>query len=129
MKRVIQDHALLTQYEPTGQDRSAAAGRCGFESRLGVACYPAMGYRVWWAGELATPDPGHRPYLEDQTMTEQLCPNQGEPPAAAGAEALAARPLLEQIAAMGDCIGQQTVGQIVVLSERAAAWLRENPPG
>ena len=45
------------------------------------------------------------------------------------AEALAARPLLEQVAAMADCIGAQTVGQITAISARAAAWLRENPPG
>lgn len=45
------------------------------------------------------------------------------------AEALAARPLLEQVARMGDCIGQHTVGEILAISDRAAAWLRENPPG
>ena len=45
------------------------------------------------------------------------------------AEALAARPLLEQVAAMADCIGAQTVGQIAAIGNRAAAWLRENPPG
>ena len=48
-----------------------------------------------------------------------------EPPA----EALAARPLLEQVAAMADCIGANTVGQITAISSRAAAWLRDNPPG
>ena len=45
------------------------------------------------------------------------------------ADALAARPLLEEVAAMADCIGAQTVGQITAISNRAAAWLRENPPG
>ena len=45
------------------------------------------------------------------------------------AEALAARPLLEQVAAMADCIGAQTVGQITAIGNRAAAWLRQNPPG
>ena len=45
------------------------------------------------------------------------------------AEALAARPLLEQVARLGDVIGQQTVGQITAISNRAAAWLRDNPPG
>ena len=45
------------------------------------------------------------------------------------AEALAARPLLEQVAAMADCIGAQTVGQVTAISNRAAVWLRENPPG
>ena len=44
-------------------------------------------------------------------------------------EALAARPLLEQVAAMADCIGAHTVGQITAISNRAAAWLRQNPPG
>ena len=45
------------------------------------------------------------------------------------ADALAARPLLEQVAAMADCIGANSVGQITAISNRAAAWLRENPPG
>ena len=45
------------------------------------------------------------------------------------ADALAARPLLEQVAAMADCIGANTVGQITAISNRAAAWLRANPPG
>ena len=45
------------------------------------------------------------------------------------AESLAARPLLEQVAAMADCIGDHTVGGITTISDRAAAWLRENPPG
>lgn len=44
-------------------------------------------------------------------------------------DALAARPLLEAVAQMGDCIGQHTVGQIMALSNRAASWLNENPPG
>jgi hypothetical protein len=52
-----------------------------------------------------------------------------QPVAEAPAEALAARPLLEQVAAMADCIGAHTVGQITAISDRAAAWLRENPPG
>jgi hypothetical protein len=52
-----------------------------------------------------------------------------QPMAEAPAEALAARPLLEQVAAMADCIGAHTVGQITAISGRAAAWLRENPPG
>lgn len=42
---------------------------------------------------------------------------------------LAARPLLEQVARLADRIGQHTVGEILVLSDRAAAWLAQNPPG
>jgi len=42
---------------------------------------------------------------------------------------LAARPLLEKVAHMADCIGQQTVAEIAAISSQAAAWLRENPPG
>jgi hypothetical protein len=34
-----------------------------------------------------------------------------------------ARPLMEQVAAMGDCIGQHTVGEIIAISGQAAAWL------
>ena len=44
-------------------------------------------------------------------------------------EALAARPLLEQVARLGDCIGANTVGKIIAISSRAAAWLEANPPG
>ena len=51
------------------------------------------------------------------------------PPAPDPREALAARPLLEQVARMADRIGQHTVGEIAVISDRAAAWLAENPPG
>jgi hypothetical protein len=54
---------------------------------------------------------------------------QPAPPAEALAEALAARPLLERVAAMGNCIGQHTVGEIMAISGRAAAWLAANPPG
>ena len=52
-----------------------------------------------------------------------------EPPAPDPREALAARPLLEAVARLGDCIGQHTVGEIRTISDRAAAWLREHPPG
>ena len=41
------------------------------------------------------------------------------------AEALAARPLLEEVAAMADCIGAQTVGQITAISNRAATLLQQ----
>jgi hypothetical protein len=52
-----------------------------------------------------------------------------EPPAPDPREALAARPLLEAVARLGDRIGQHTVAEITTISDRAAAWLRENPPG
>ena len=73
------------------------------------------------AVDLSKPSPALDPEHSRQCMAV--------PSPAAGAEALAVRPMMEQIAAMGDRIGQQTVGQIMVLSQRAAAWLRENPPG
>ena len=44
------------------------------------------------------------------------------------AEALAARPLLEQVARLGR-LGLPALGEIVTISNRAAAWLRDNPPG
>jgi hypothetical protein len=54
----------------------------------------------------------------------------GNPPASeTAAEALAARPLLERVAQLGDVIGRQTVAQVQQLAEQADAWLRENPPG
>lgn len=33
------------------------------------------------------------------------------------------------VARLGDRIGQHTVGEIMAISDRAAAWLRDNPPG
>jgi hypothetical protein len=45
------------------------------------------------------------------------------------AETLAARPLLERVAQLGDVIGRQTVAQVQQLANQAAVWLRENPPG
>ena len=42
---------------------------------------------------------------------------------------LAARPLLDKVARMADCIDQRTVGEIMAISDRAAAWLKANPPG
>jgi hypothetical protein len=42
---------------------------------------------------------------------------------------LAARPLLEKVARMGDRIGQHTVGEVMAISDQAAAWLEANPPG
>jgi hypothetical protein len=45
------------------------------------------------------------------------------------AGALAARPLLEKVARMADCIDQRTVAEIMAISSQAAAWLEANPPG
>lgn len=45
------------------------------------------------------------------------------------AEARAARPLLEQVARLGDDAGIGTVARIMAISSRVAAWLKENPPG
>jgi hypothetical protein len=52
-----------------------------------------------------------------------------EPAPNTSAEALAARQLLQEVARIGDVIGQQTVGDVRRLADQAAAWLRENPPG
>jgi hypothetical protein len=52
-----------------------------------------------------------------------------EPVPETPAETLAARPLLERVAQLGDVIGQQTVAQVQQLANQAAAWLRSNPPG
>lgn len=73
------------------------------------------------AVDLSKPSPALDPEHSRQCMAV--------PPPAAGAEALAVRPMMERIAAMNDCIGQQTVGEIMAISQRAAAWLAENPPG
>ena len=53
--------------------------------------------------------------------------SQPEPESAA--TQLGARSLLERVARMADCIGQQTVAEIAAISNQAAAWLNANPPG
>lgn len=56
----------------------------------------------------------------------------GRPAAPPLTEALAARPMLEQVARMGDRVGAHAMGELMVsrlISDRAAAWLRDNPPG
>jgi hypothetical protein len=82
------------------------------------------------------PVPAMRGALELWGNPLQGAPATGENPAAAPApvpetpaEALAARPLLERVAKLGDVIGRQTVAQVQELAAQAAEWLRENPPG
>ena len=69
---------------------------------------------------------GRSPY--HPMATEARAALAAEPHGEGPAKALAARFLLEQVARLADRIGQHTVGEIMVLSDRAAA-LRENPPG
>ena len=44
-------------------------------------------------------------------------------------EALATRPLLEEVAKLGDVIDKATVGRVLKLANSAEVWLRNNPPG
>ena len=61
---------------------------------------------------------------------QKVVDNARAAPAAENAtEALAARPLLEKVARLGDVIGNQTVAQVQQLAEQASAWLQANPPG
>ena len=53
----------------------------------------------------------------------------GRPAPSSAAEALAARPLLEEVARLGTVIGTATVGRIIKLATSAETWLRDNPPG
>ena len=76
--------------------------------------------------EYATAHPEHD---TDRLLAAALAALAAERPALTPREALAARLLLEQLARIGDRIGQNTVGEIMAISERAAAWLAENPPG
>jgi hypothetical protein len=69
----------------------------------------------WVHASAAAPEPRENP----------ATPSAPETPA----EALAVRPLLEQVAAMANNIGARTVGEIAAISSRAEAWLRDNPPG
>ena len=51
-----------------------------------------------------------------------------QPEAESTATQLAARPLLERVARMGDRIGQHTMGEVMAISDQAAGWLEANPP-
>jgi hypothetical protein len=88
----------------------------GLSNRTALAAHINDNHRALWAKDAYQAAARARALL-------------AQPMAEAPAEALAARPLLEQVAAMADCIGAHTVGQITAISDRAAAWLRENPPG
>ena len=57
--------------------------------------------------------------------TPPAAPPVPEPPA----EALAARPLLERMARLQHIRHSNPWGQLLTLSSRAAAWLKQNPPG
>ena len=63
--------------------------------------------------------------LRDCLAARPAAPPAPEPPA----EALAARPLLEQMARFQHSHHSNPWGQMLTLSSRAAAWLRDNPPG
>jgi hypothetical protein len=60
----------------------------------------------------------------DQVAFALLNPHPGS-----AATNLAARPLLEKVARMADCIDQRTVSEIIAISNQAEAWLNGNPPG
>ena len=83
---------------------------------------------IWYNSDMASSWQAGR-----QDGWNDACSRWGRPAAPpdpeAPAEALAARPLLEQVARLGDCIGANTVGQIMAISSRAADWLKQNPPG
>jgi hypothetical protein len=68
-------------------------------------------------------------YSQSQQLLDRARAALAQPESETLAEALAARPLLERVARLGDCIGQQTVAQVRQLAEQAAAWLRDHPPG
>jgi hypothetical protein len=62
-------------------------------------------------------------------MTNPITPPAYQPEPESTAIQLAARPLLGKVSRMADCIDQRTVGEIMVISSRATAWLEANPPG
>ena len=70
-------------------------------------------------------------YFRASDLLKQLAVVKAAPPPEPPTvmEALAARPLLEHVARLGDRIGANTVGEVMAISNRAAAWLEANPPG
>jgi hypothetical protein len=91
-----------------------------------IARFDSKGF--YYKGEFID-DAGEVHRLLKQVLEGQLniATTPPEPPTVM--EALSARPLLEQVARLGDCIGANTVGKIMAISSRAAAWLEANPPG
>ena len=70
-------------------------------------------------------------YFRASDLLKQLAAVKAAPPPEPPTvmEILAARPLLEHVARLGDRIGANTVGEVMAISNRAAAWLKANPPG
>jgi hypothetical protein len=106
---------------------------------LGESAYDCLRvWAAWGVGYMAMGPDDFALVAEDSdrlaeiadAAIEAICAVPATPPAPETfAEALAARPLLERVARLGDCIGAHTVGEIATISDRAAAWLRDNPPG
>ena len=83
---------------------------------------------------LSTDPGGRRDYIDffatraaqwGADQARALLDQHPEPESAA--DCLVARPLMEKVAAMGDRIGQHTVGEIITISGQALAWLAANP--
>ena len=63
------------------------------------------------------------------TRAADLLERLGTPQPESPAEALATRPLLEEVAKLGDVIDKATVGRVLKLATSAKFWLQNNPPG
>jgi hypothetical protein len=66
---------------------------------------------------------------EPKAPSDEDLPALAQPKPESAFTHLAARPLLERVARMADCIDQRTVGEIIAISNQAEAWLSGNPPG
>jgi hypothetical protein len=145
LKRLIEleDAASANGADPdmTAWDDAVAAGRAALKAEPegeglnaadllpveppNIPTTMAMKYRSAWREGVEDGWREARAVLARWKHPSAAAPEPPETPA----EALAARPLLERVAAMAGRIGIHTVGEITAISDRAAAWLRDNPPG
>jgi hypothetical protein len=107
---------MIKQHKAT-PEQWAYAETCAPEDFAGYACIIELRGRIE-ALEAAQQPP--------QDKLDRLIALDRDDPAATN---LAARPLLEKVARMADCIDQRTVSEIIAISNQAEAWLNGNPPG
>jgi hypothetical protein len=107
----------MTKQHKATPEQWAYAETCAPEDFAGYSCILEL------RGRVEALEVGQQP---PQDKLDRLIALDRDDPAATN---LAARPLLEKVARMADCIDQRTVSEIIAISNQAEAWLNGNPPG
>ena len=106
----------MTKQHKATPEHWAYAETCAPEDFAGYACILEL------RGRVEALEAGQHP---PQDKLDRLIALDRDDPTATN---LAARPLLEKVARMADCIDQRTVSEIIAISNQAEAWLNGNPP-